>query len=470
MLPTGAWLTLSEVMEEILRHPEPRVAFAISGGGATGAYGAGAIDAWMQRVARDFPARSRALTPAFILGSSAGALNATTLLVQALKLDAGIDYGLDTWKAICPRAAPLVVGRPRSMLVDLATRWVKLPRWMVFIAAAVAIAILGALALAAPAPVAVAAAVVIVLAAVLFHRSAFPNAALTRTLANVLRAPRAISRRDLLAATDPRKIGNDIVAAWWAAAPGERPNFIVTTTDLSDQDDNLFTLVEPAVYGRLAERGWQVAQCAVDAAKMNAYPRASDSCGWVAADELVRCIVASTSIPGVFPSQRIALHALGSGDRVEHDFVDGGVLNNSPIHIAIDAGATHVISLELEPLSYPGPFRFVAEGGEPGLGRNVVETFETLLAHSTGLGIQNASAWNREIDRQGEVPDKRLVPIYRAAPRRRELGLLDFDGHYESALAPADPTLRQWAEKGASDTDAGRLFWRATFQAYPPPP
>jgi len=28
---------------------------------------------------------------------------------------------------------------------------------------------------------------------------------------------------------------------------------------------------------------------------------------------------------------------------VEHDFVDGGVLNNSPIHVALDAGATHII-------------------------------------------------------------------------------------------------------------------------------
>src|SRR4051812_48420881 len=159
-LRAGEWLTLRQVMQEILDDdPDARIAFAISGGGATGAYEAGAIDAWLRCVVADFPAARAALTPRFILGSSAGALNATTLLVQALNGDAGPDFGLQTWKAICPRAAPLVVGPARSFLVDLATRWIKLPRKLLLPAGLAALGAFVVLLLTAPAATAAAAAI-----------------------------------------------------------------------------------------------------------------------------------------------------------------------------------------------------------------------------------------------------------------------------------------------------------------------
>jgi len=60
------------------------------------------------------------------------------------------------------------------------------------------------------------------------------------------------------------------------------------------------------------------------------------------------------------PSQRMTLHQIAGNGVTEHDFVDGGVLNNTPIHIAIDAGATHVISFELEPLRRHGTFMYLA--------------------------------------------------------------------------------------------------------------
>ena len=57
----------------------------------------------------------------------------------------------------------------------------------------------------------------------------------------------------------------------------------------------------------------------------------------------------SSDLPGVFPSQRIGIYEGGSSSVTHHHFVDAGVMSNSPIHIAIDAGRTHVISLEVLP-------------------------------------------------------------------------------------------------------------------------
>jgi hypothetical protein len=99
----------------------------------------------------------------------------------------------------------------------------------------------------------------------------------------------------------------------------------------------------------------------------------------------------------------------------------------------------------------------------------VVQTFETLLAHATNEGIRAASSWNRSLVAQESsgAPGKRLVPIYRMAPRRRDLNLIDFDGHYESPLSGARPTLLEWLGQGREDAEGKALFWNATFEADP---
>jgi predicted acylesterase/phospholipase RssA len=502
-IPPGRWLSMEAVIGQILADSstgQPEIAFAISGGGATGAYEAGVIDAWMQVVEARYGADADRLRPRFILGSSAGALNATTLLVQLLRPTAGARFGYEVWRAISPRAAPYVVGRGRSSLVDVATRWIKLPFLAIAMLAALLILLVlliinpvlfGVLLAHIPGPgvlsewilehpriAALVGALIgsgLILAfAILFRRAAFRNDSLKNTLANVLEVScdpqtQTVPPREMSKRADEVRSGEDLVASWWAAQGGSRPNYIVTATDLSMGGANLFTLVEPRVFARLANRGWQVMQLADSASRLAAYAGPSGNCGWVKSADFVTCVAASTSIPGVFPAQRITLQGLVGNDIVEHDFVDGGVLNNSPIHIAFDAGATHVISFELESLSQHSAFRYVAEGELPNLGRNLVQTFETLLSHSTAEGIHSASAWNREIFEQGgrHAPNKRLVPIFRMAPRRRELNLMDFDGHYESAFSRAKPSLVQWLDQGAIDARTEALFWDATFQADP---
>jgi predicted acylesterase/phospholipase RssA len=479
----GEWLHLDDVMGQIVADATeavPAIAFAISGGGATGAYEAGVLEAWLRLAASRYP-RHRFLTPRIILGSSAGALNAVTTLVAALRPDGGPGFGYEVWRAISPRSAPFVVGRWRTPLVDLATRWLKIPLAVIVV---VSIAILaGTVFLLTPKVAVALGAAAAIAIGLLFRRAVFLNGALTRTVACVLAATLdektgRIPRRSLRRRVDPLEASATFVKLWYQAseatgggvAAEPPPNLIVTSTDLTNGAANLFTLVEPRVFARLVAQRWQAMQLMDPDRSPSGYGTALDrECGWVRSDQFVTCVVASTSIPGVFPSQRIALHGTpGNGDAT-HDFVDGGVLNNAPIHIAIDAGATHVVSFELEPLKHISALHYLAEGDPPSLGRNVVQTFETLLAHSTSEGIHAASSWNRSLvtDASPGAPGKRLVPIYRMAPRRRDLNLIDFNGHYQSAFSGPRPTLEQWLSQGLDDAAQKKLFWNATFEADP---
>ena len=482
----GEWLGISEVMKQIIvdaGEGEPAIAFAISGGGATGAYEAGVLDAWLEFATKAYP-EHKFLRPQFILGSSAGALNAVTTLVAALRADAGPRFGFEVWRAISPRSAPFVVGPWRTPLVDFATRWAKVP--LLLIVAIALVALVGAIAILTPVVAAGAGVALGVLIVLLFRRAVFLNRALTRTVGCVLSAsvdPKTgrIDRTALTRRIDPGQASTAFVNLWYSAraaalkgatgAPDLPPNLIVTSTDLTNSEANLFTLAHPSVFGKLAAQDWQVMQLVGSKTLAAEYGTSRDrECGWLSSDQFVTCVVASTSIPGVFPSQRIALHGTpGNGD-AEHDFVDGGVLNNTPIHIAIDAGATHVISFELEPLMQISALHYVAEGEPPSLGRNLIQTFETLLAHSTSQGIHMASSWNRGLVTQGSsgsASQKRLVPIYRMAPGRRDLNLIDFDGHYDSACSKPRPTLEQWLTQGLTDASQKKLFWNATFEADP---
>ena len=100
----------------------------------------------------------------------------------------------------------------------------------------------------------------------------------------------------------------------------------------------------------------------------------------------------------------------------------------------------------------------------------------------TSQGIATACAWNRSLiadETEGRTEErllsdetkkrkrKRLVPIYRMAPRRRDLGILDFDGHYDRPFSRARPSLAEWLEQGRVDAGSEALFWNGTFEPHP---
>jgi predicted acylesterase/phospholipase RssA len=166
-------------------------------------------------------------------------------------------------------------------------------------------------------------------------------------------------------------------------------------------------------------------------------------------------------------SQRIELHPLDPSRRSHaHDFVDGGVLNNSPVNVAVDAGATHIISLELDPLRQVAPLDSAAVGGEPLVPENLARTFSTLLNLATTEDVYRTVAINRML-RETPLPKRRIVELFRFAPVSRDLGTLEFDGHYPDAFSPPNPSLVAWLDRGSADARTGRPFWLATYQTWP---
>ena len=53
--------------------------------------------------------------------------------------------------------------------------------------------------------------------------------------------------------------------------------------------------------------------------------------------ELTPALLASTAIPGLFPSVQIG----------EREYLDGGVVNNTPLNVAVDGGAKQVLAISL---------------------------------------------------------------------------------------------------------------------------
>jgi hypothetical protein len=276
-----------------------------------------------------------------------------------------------------------------------------------------------------------------------------------------------------------RVLSRDLVATWTKHME-EVPELILTATNLSLRSESLFTLVRPGTFERLLDCGWMAVE--LDSATEATRPYQVEGALFTLAENLLHCAVTSTAIPGAFPAQPLGLYGVDGGKEVRHFFVDGGVLNNTPIHIAIDAQATHVISLELEPLGFVGPMEVDERGMAYDLLRAGVETFRTLLDLATEEDIRRAIAWNRFLLRNprllkegrgetrwakkqdGAPKGKRIVPIYRIAPRKREIGTLEFDGRFEGGRLQV--SLRDWLRRGLVDMQ-GKAIWRATTEPDP---
>ncbi len=128
---TGQWLSLDEMLASIEAVPDPVVALSITGGGASGAYQAGAISALLTTIrARAQTGSPSKATPRIIVGTSAGSLNAFGLLLDHLSPQpaAGEPTVAALWRTIGAEndGARFVTGR-RAGLVQAFTRWLRLP-------------------------------------------------------------------------------------------------------------------------------------------------------------------------------------------------------------------------------------------------------------------------------------------------------------------------------------------------------
>ena len=512
----GSWT------ESAIAPARRKIALAISGGGAAGAYSAGVLEALLVRL------KERGIEIDLLVGTSAGALNAYGVFLERLgkanpqmSQDPGLRQPYSTFIASIwsyldrdKRTSAWVAGR-RGWIVDLASRGVRdrWVRWALGVLTVGLILVLNpfllvwlSLALGAdrwlpaglrewgfttdhPFHFAVLGFCsllgMISIGALLirsFRHSLFRDVPLLRLLANTgpdgdLRRPRFESRAKTV--DQARVLSRELVQSWYERQ-NEMPELMFTATNVSLGSDCLFTLVRPDTYQQLVKLDWLTIQLD-GGGKLAGRYRHDKRALFTLPENFLRCILGSTAVPGAFPAQKLGIYGPDGRREVRHFFVDGGVLNNSPVHIAIDAGATHIISLELEPLDPVEPLEVDDRDGGYNLLETAVTTFSTLLKLSTRGDIRRTTTWNRfllenpeaagaKTDPAGQDSDarprtsKRIIPLYRIAPEQREIGTVEFDGHYEKGEPVV--TLRDWLRRGYVDMQ-GKHIWRATLQPYP---
>lgn len=497
-----------------------RIAFAISGGGAKGAYSAGTMEALLPRL------RERGLEPDLLVGTSAGALNGYGVFIEALGLenpqlreDPEIRQPYSTFIASIwslldreRRTSRWVAGR-RSWLVDLATRGLHTPlrRWGLFSVlllatllfnpflfvgfmlllgfegllpealgtgaggdAALLLSVLGTLSLAGLGAM-------LLFLVKTFGHSLIRDTPLLRLLANTgqdgdLRQPffwAAEQTRDRAQA-----LSRDVVREWYKRSE-ELPELIITAADITVGRECLFTLVRPDTYRALVEQGWMAVQ--IDSDDDAAKPHHEiEGALFVSSRSLLECVVASSAVPSAFPSQRMKIYSSGGERAAWHRFLDGGVLNNSPLHLAIDGGATHILSLELDPLIEVDPLEAEDTGSDFNLLEAGVVTFAALLDRAVERDMRRTITWNRFLAQRpdaalearnalrrktaAEREKKRIVPIYRIAPSSPTLGASEFDGRFENGRLAF--SVRDALRQGVLDLK-GKPIWRATLQPTP---
>jgi predicted acylesterase/phospholipase RssA len=125
-----------------------------------------------------------------------------------------------------------------------------------------------------------------------------------------------------------------------------------------------------------------------------------------------RAVLASAAIPGVFPAVLI------DGD----PYVDGGVLMNTPLKPAIDAGADVIHAVALDPNVVNVP---------PSTLPNTLDTFERLLDVSNTMRIVTDLKLARAVNRGlANDPGHRHVQIHLYRPRADMggvFGMLNFN-------------------------------------------
>lgn len=152
----------------------------------------------------------------------------------------------------------------------------------------------------------------------------------------------------------------------------------------------------------------------------------------------VDTVRASTSIPGAFPPVTIPI-----GNPAQScGYVDGGVANNTPIGLAIDAGATDVTIVFLEPPDAPAATQAITNLGEIGLA-----CFSVMQQKILDSDLKTAMRVNDSA--QSGAKPRRRIPLWTIRPKTPlGVSVLQFDNQpgidaiYQQGLADAaNPVL-----------------------------
>jgi hypothetical protein len=126
---------------------------------------------------------------------------------------------------------------------------------------------------------------------------------------------------------------------------------------------------------------------------------------------LVGAVLTSAAIPAAFPPKRWSFSS--QGENYSHWMVDGGVVDNRPIDIAVKAGATFIVSFELTPLlSHSTELaRIVVK--RPKLDEVITDSFIDTAMNASFYRYFEDLVYNND-PKNGQTT--KPVPIYRMAP------------------------------------------------------
>lgn len=294
------------------------------------------------------------------------------------------------------------------------------------------------------APVAAAAGATTAMVRLALTENVLSNTGIHDTLLGFLGASTALRRS--------RNVDQDARARWHATTSrrGRLPELLVTGTDVSAGRLAVFAVAQTQTVQQLSSSGLWVVDLLND--------QRPAPTGWnvlvpspTPNDALVKAVVTSTSLPVAFPTADWGLHFTGRNTQTpsgltptgpqtgvfHHRFVDGGVADNSPIDIAVSAGASHVLSIELSPLgawTYDLPAHDIRS---PRTMLNVYsDSFDASMQACIASGLRPivANHVNRpRVFRIGPRVQSRIPGKDRPDQTIGGLDTLDFDGAYAPA-------------------------------------
>ncbi|MGB7621956.1 MAG: patatin-like phospholipase family protein [Terriglobia bacterium] len=244
---------------------------------------------------------------------------------------------------------------------------------------------------------------------------------------------RVLSDHNLTASrTDSADIG--LTFTTWLHSKVEEgdPRFrelMITATDLNAKTECLFLALRDQYREQLVTQ--RLKRYDLNRSDLFVHSQGIDHCGPDYIDLLyeengcllIDALLASTSIIGVFPPRKIKMPDKGYWRSVEppHTFVDGGFGNNTPIRDAIEAGATHLVVVQVEPKNVVEPLNNPEELNAtlPCLMRTV----ETVLDTTVDDDYRYYELWNKY------APKDERVRMSIVQPRSSLcIATLDFDG------------------------------------------
>lgn len=372
---------LRAYIERCKQDPQTKVALVLSASAAPGAYHAGVIDALLQaKVPIDV-----------VIGTSGGAISACLCLLAMLSDPPQPGLAAEVWSRLTMDQvlSPTWVLRAWQRLQSFSmTPWAQ---------AGAAIVFFPMLLLGLPQ----------MIRNIRTGRALFSSDPLRRSIISTLYAG---LKQEKSGWRNEVWIGAALSRRWQLAGG---PEMIITATDMDTMDDVLFTMASQETVERLQAKGRKVIPLATRPTTNLDRPGL-----------LVPALMASAALFPFFPLQQIGNLLLG----------DGGFLGATPLDLAIEAGATHVLVVEVDTPANAGP---VDRSNIGGLIKRIAATMVT--------------ARNRSIQRSN-LEDIRCFYL---SPSAKFLTFLDFDGRF--ARGRVVMPLSGQIVNGRRDAVAG--FW-----------